>query len=56
MTNFFTADHHFGHAGVLHMCKRPFADIAEHDDMLVASWNAVVGPSAVTRTEDSRIR
>ena len=44
MRTFFTADTHFGHAGVLHMSRRPFADIAEHDEMLVAAWNAVVGP------------
>jgi calcineurin-like phosphoesterase family protein len=44
MTTFFTADSHFFHAGVLRMSRRPFTDIAEHDEMLVAAWNAVVGP------------
>lgn len=44
MTTFFTADSHFGHAGVLRMSRRPFDNIAEHDEMLVAAWNAVVGP------------
>lgn len=44
MTTFFTADTHFFHAGVLLMSRRPFADIAEHDEMLVQAWNSVVGP------------
>ncbi len=42
MTTFFTADTHFGHAGILR--SRPFVTIAEHDDALVARWNARVGP------------
>jgi len=44
MRTFFTADSHFGHAGVLRMSRRPFDTIAEHDEMLVQAWNAVVGP------------
>lgn len=44
MKTFFTADTHFFHAGVLRMSQRPFETIAEHDEMLVAAWNAVVGP------------
>lgn len=42
----FTADSHFGHAGILSPrmhAPRPFASIEEHDETLVASWNAVVG-------------
>ncbi|ACK86389.1 metallophosphoesterase [Methylorubrum extorquens] len=45
---FFTADTHFGHAGILgpRMANpRPFASIREHDETLVALWNAVVRPS-----------
>lgn len=44
---FFTADSHFGHAGILAPrmhAPRPFATIEEHDETLVAGWNAVVGP------------
>ena len=44
MTTFFTSDSHFGHAGVLAMSARPFASIEEHDEALVAAWNASVGP------------
>lgn len=45
MTTFFTADLHFGHAGIIGMCGRPYADIDEHDWALVEAWNAVVQPS-----------
>ncbi|WP_246686452.1 MULTISPECIES: metallophosphoesterase [unclassified Methylobacterium] len=44
MKTFFTADTHFGHKGVLSMAGRPFASIEEHDEALIAAWNAVVGP------------
>lgn len=41
----FVADTHFGHRGILSSKKttpRPFADIAEHDETLIACWNAAV--------------
>lgn len=41
----FTADTHFGHANVLHFCRRPFPDIAEHDDALIRAWNTRVAPA-----------
>ncbi|MCJ2024754.1 metallophosphoesterase [Methylobacterium sp. J-067] len=44
---FFTADHHIGNAGILSPrmdAPRPFTSIAEHDETLVACWNAVVRP------------
>ena len=44
---FFTADHHFGHTGIIKMCSRPFESIEEHDMNLIDAWNAVVGPSDV---------
>jgi calcineurin-like phosphoesterase family protein len=48
MATWFTADSHFGHAGILspHMrCQRGahFNSIQEHDEVLIANWNAVVG-------------
>lgn len=36
---FFTSDHHFGHRGILSMCGRPFADVAEMDEVMIARWN-----------------
>ena len=41
---FFTADHHFGHARIIEHCKRPFADVDEMTEVMIARWNAVVGP------------
>lgn len=43
-THWFTADTHFGHAGILkHQTTRPGGgDLKEHDEILIANWNAVV--------------
>jgi calcineurin-like phosphoesterase family protein len=41
---FFTADSHFGHAGIIQMCGRPYSDIKTHDRALIDNWNAVVAP------------
>jgi calcineurin-like phosphoesterase family protein len=42
---FFTADHHFGHAGARGLFKRPFADVAAMDAAMIARWNATVAPA-----------
>ncbi|MEM9701635.1 MAG: metallophosphoesterase, partial [Planctomycetota bacterium] len=47
MQIFFTSDTHFGHANVIKNCDRPFADVGEMDEALIANWNAVVGPKDV---------
>ncbi|GJD47967.1 hypothetical protein OPKNFCMD_0680 [Methylobacterium crusticola] len=44
MTVYFTADTHFGDAHILRQRGRRFACLAEHDEALIARWNAVVGP------------
>jgi calcineurin-like phosphoesterase family protein len=44
---FFTADTHFGHAGVIRMCKRDFPDVQAMDQGMIAAWNAVIGPRDV---------
>ena len=44
MAIFFTSDTHFGDPRVLRIDKRPFASTAEHDEALIANWNAIVGP------------
>ncbi|WP_417584359.1 metallophosphoesterase family protein [Pelagibacterium sp.] len=43
-STFFTADTHFGHRSVLSMCNRPFANIDDHDRVMIENWNAVVRP------------
>lgn len=44
MAVYFTADTHFGHAGVIKACHRPFGCVAEMDAALISNWNEVVGP------------
>jgi calcineurin-like phosphoesterase family protein len=43
----FTSDSHVGHANLVEgelRTRRPFSTIEEHDEALVAAWNAAVGP------------
>jgi calcineurin-like phosphoesterase family protein len=40
----FTADHHFGHAGARNLYRRPFASIAGMDREMLQRWNAAVQP------------
>ncbi|NJR79979.1 metallophosphoesterase family protein [Sphingomonas corticis] len=42
MTVFFTADTHFGDHRTLNIWRRPFADVAAMDALLVERWNTVV--------------
>ncbi|MDA8314228.1 MAG: hypothetical protein M0010_03500 [Actinomycetota bacterium] len=44
MTTYFTADQHFGHHNIIEYCDRPFHSVGEMNTVLVANWNAVVGP------------
>ncbi len=47
MATYLTSDTHFGHAGIIAMVGRPFANVAAIDDGMVAIWNAVVRPNDV---------
>ena len=40
---FFTADTHFNHTNMLKFCDRPFADVEEMNETIIARWNQVVG-------------
>ncbi|MGL4091151.1 metallophosphoesterase family protein [Agrobacterium cavarae] len=41
---YFTADTHFGDPRVLHLDRRPFPNMVEHDAELIRNWNDAVGP------------
>lgn len=43
MTIFFTADHHFGHAGSINQNGRPFTNVMEMREVMIERWNEVVG-------------
>src|SRR6185312_6859120 len=46
MSEWFTSDHHFGHAKILELLpdSRPFRDVEEMNGALVDAWNSVVRP------------
>lgn len=43
MKTFFTSDTHFGHANIIKYCDRPFSDVNDMNESLIANWNNVVG-------------
>ncbi|MGM4916233.1 metallophosphoesterase [Tardiphaga sp. 813_E8_N1_3] len=42
MATFLIADQHYGHSAIIQMCNRPFGDVHEMNEALVAGHNAVV--------------
>jgi calcineurin-like phosphoesterase family protein len=45
---FITSDEHYGHRNIIKFCKRPFADIYEMREALIAAHNAKVQPGDLT--------
>lgn len=41
---FFTSDTHFYHANIIRFCNRPFNDVEQMNETLIANWNRVVQP------------
>ena len=39
---FYIADWHYGHANCIHFDNRPFKDVEEMNEALIANWNSVV--------------
>ncbi len=44
MTTFLTSDEHYNHANILRLCNRPFLDVADQTNKLIAYHNEVVRP------------
>ena len=43
VATFFTSDQHFGHHNIIDYCDRPFGDVGEMDEVIIAGWNETVG-------------
>jgi calcineurin-like phosphoesterase family protein len=43
ISTFFTSDTHWNHSRIIQFCNRPFKDVDEMNETLIARWNARVG-------------
>lgn len=45
---FFTADEHYWHRNIIEYCSRPYADVVEMNEAIIANHNSIVGQSDTT--------
>ncbi len=44
---FFTSDTHFNHTNIIAYCQRPFRNVYDMNETIIANWNNVVGPDDI---------
>ena len=55
---YYISDLHFGHANIIKLCNRPFSDVNEMNEALIANWNNKVtnGDTVYIASEECAIR
>lgn len=44
---YFTSDTHFNHTNIISYCQRPFKNVDEMNERIIANWNEVVGENDI---------
>lgn len=44
---FFTSDTHFNHTNIIDYCQRPFRNVYDMNETIIANWNNIVGPDDI---------
>lgn len=47
VVDFVTSDHHFGHARIIELARRPFASVDDMNRVMIERWNETVAPDDV---------
>ena len=46
---YFTSDTHFNHTNIISFCQRPFKNVDEMNERIIANWNEFVGAGCADR-------
>ena len=44
---FFTSDTHFNHSNIIGFCDRPFKNVEQMNETIIANWNNTAGPEDI---------